>query len=117
MKKKGNISNDSIISLTNSKSPEIIKYNKEIIDDLENYNLDFESLKLGTTKPFLIDQKWMFINITELLPARTKTIDEAEGLIVSAYQNYLEKIWLEELKSKNEIKINFETLYSIKEKP
>ena len=44
-------------------------------------------------------------------------MDEAEGLIVTAYQNHLEKIWLEELKSKNEIKINFETLYSIKEKP
>ncbi len=117
LKKKGNLSNDSIVSLINNQSSEIINYNKEIIDDLDTYNLDFGSLKLGLTKPFLINQKWIFINITELLPARTKTMDEAEGLIVTAYQNHLEKIWLEELKSKNEIKINFETLYSIKEKP
>ena len=117
LKKKGNLSNDSIVSLINNQSSEIINYNKEIIDDLDTYNLDFENLKLGLIKPFLLNQKWIFINITELLPARIKTMDEAEGLIVSAYQSQLEKIWLEELKSKNEIKINFETLYSIKEKP
>ena len=42
---------------------------------------------------------------------------EAEGIIVSAYQNHLEKEWIKKLRSENEINVNYDALYSIKEKP
>ena len=57
------------------------------------------------------------IYVEEKLPQRNKELKEAEGIIVSAYQNYLESQWLSTLKEKHEISINYETLYSIKQKP
>ena len=48
---------------------------------------------------------------------KTKELKEAEGIIVSAYQNYLEESWIKSLKKKYAIKIDYNTLYSIKEKP
>jgi len=74
-------------------------------------------LKKGLNKPIFINGQWIFINVLEKLPARPKYLGEAEGLIVSAYQNYLEQEWLENLKKENKIEVNYDILYSIKEKP
>ena len=53
----------------------------------------------------------------EKLVKRLKEFNEAEGIIVSGYQNFLEDSWLKSLKEKYKIEINNDILYSIKEKP
>jgi peptidyl-prolyl cis-trans isomerase SurA len=117
LKKKRKLSNDSIISYVNSLSAEksTFKSETEKLDNIKN--LDVSSITVGLQKPILEDQKWKMINIIEILPSRPKTLNEAEGIIVSEYQSFLEKSWLIELKKNNNVQVNLETLYSIKEKP
>ena len=117
LKLKKSLSNDSILSILNSDNLFNLKYENQIIDDFDKYNLAYKDLEKGFNGPFNNEEKWVFIYVEDKLPQRNKEIKEAEGIIVSAYQNYLEDQWLTSLKEKHKISINFETLYSIKQKP
>jgi peptidyl-prolyl cis-trans isomerase SurA len=117
LKLKKSLSNDSIMSILNTDNLFNLKYENKIIDDFKKYNLAFEDLEKGFNGPFNHQEKWVLIYIEDKLPQRNKELKEAEGIIVSAYQNYLENQWLSSLKDKHKISINFETLYSIKQKP
>jgi peptidyl-prolyl cis-trans isomerase SurA len=117
LKLKKSLSNDSIMSILNTDNLFNLKYENKIIDDFKKYNLAFENLEKGFNGPFNHKEKWVLIYIEDKLPQRNKELKEAEGIIVSAYQNYLENQWLSSLKEKHKISINFETLYSIKQKP
>jgi peptidyl-prolyl cis-trans isomerase SurA len=117
LKLKKSLSNDSIMSILNTDNLFNLKYENKIIDDFKKYNLAFEDLEKGFNGPFNHQEKWVLIYIEDKLPQRNKELKEAEGIIVSAYQNYLENQWLSSLKEKHKISINFETLYSIKQKP
>ena len=117
LKLKKSLSNDSIMSILNTDNLFNLKYENKIIDDFNKYNLAFEDLEKGFNGPFNHQKKWILVNVEDKLPQRNKELKEAEGIIVSAYQNYLENQWLSSLKKKHKISINFETLYSIKEKP
>ena len=117
LKLKKSLSNDSIMSILNKDNLFNLKYENKIIDDFNKYNLTFEDLEKGFNGPFKFQEKWVLIYVEDKLPQRNKELKEAEGIIVSAYQNYLESQWLSSLKEKHEISINYETLYSIKQKP
>ena len=117
LKLKKSLSNDSIMSILNTDNLFNLKYENKIIDDFKKYNLAFEDLEKDFNGPFNHQEKWVLIYIEDKLPQRNKELKEAEGIIVSAYQNYLENQWLSSLKEKHKISINFETLYSIKQKP
>ena len=117
LKLKKSLSNDSIMSILNTDNLFNLKYENKIIDDFKKYNLAFENLKKDFNGPFNHQEKWVLIYIEDKLPQRNKELKEAEGIIVSAYQNYLENQWLSSLKEKHKISINYETLYSIKQKP
>jgi len=59
------------------------------------------------------DGKFYVANIKNLIPSKEKELDEAKGLITSDYQSYLEKAWIEELRSKYNYTVNKEVLYSL----
>ena len=117
LKLKKSLSNDSIMSTLNKDNLFNLKYENKIIDDFNKYNLAFKDLEKGFNGPFNYQEKWILIYVEDKLPQRNKELKEAEGIIVSAYQNYLENQWLSSLKEKHKISINYETLYSIKQKP
>ena len=117
LKKKGKISNDSILMILNEENPLNLSFENKIIEDFELYNSSYEDFEKGINNPILIDNKWFFIYVNDKLDQRQKELKEAEGIIVSAYQNYLEESWIKNLKDKYTIKIDYDILYSIKEKP
>ena len=117
IKKKGKINNDSIIAILNKENPLNISYENKLIDDFKDYNTTYEELEKGVNNPTFINNKWILICVKDKLEQRQKELKEAEGIIVSAYQNYLEESWIKSLKKKYAIKIDYDTLYSIKEKP
>ena len=117
LKLKKSLSNDSIMSIINTDNLFNLNYENKIIDDFKKYNLAFKDLEKGFNGPFNHQEKWVLIYVEDKLPQRNKELKEAEGIIVSAYQNYLENQWLSSLKKKHNISINFESLYSIKQKP
>jgi peptidyl-prolyl cis-trans isomerase SurA len=117
LKTKRNLSNDSLLSLLNKEEPLNISYKNEVIEDFKNYNTTFNNLIKGVNQPTNINNKWFLLVIDEKLDKRTKEFNEAEGVIVSSYQNFLENAWLNDLKEKYTVKINYDILESIKDKP
>lgn len=49
----------------------------------------------------------------DLISAEPKSFEEAKGMYISEYQNYLEKEWLKELRKKYKVKVNKKVLNSI----
>lgn len=59
----------------------------------------------GTHKVELEDRV-VLVLVQEVLPPATKPFDQIRGLVISDYQNQLEKIWVEELRNKFPIDVN-----------
>ena len=117
LKLKKSLSNDSIMTILNTDNLFNLKYENKIVDDFTKYDITFDNLEKGYNGPYNYQEKWILIYVEDKLPQRNKELKEAEGIIVSAYQNYLENQWISSLKEDHSISINFETLYSIKKKP
>jgi peptidyl-prolyl cis-trans isomerase SurA len=49
----------------------------------------------------------------DVIPPESKTLDEARGMYISEYQNFLEKEWLKQLRKKYKVKVNKKLLKSI----
>ncbi len=67
----------------------------------------------GEKKPAGLNEKLTFIHGDKLPPA-PKTLEEARGLYISDYQDYLEKEWIKELRGKYKVEINKKLLKTIK---
>lgn len=93
-----------------------------------NLNVRMESVKLekddreylqqiewkkGISDNFEHNEQVAFFHIEEILPPQPKPLSEVRGLVTAAYQNHLEKEWIEELRNKYDYKVNEEVLYSI----
>ena len=53
------------------------------------------------------DNTASFVKILKLFPAnQQRSFEEAKGLVINEYQNYLEEKWIEELKKKYPVKVN-----------
>lgn len=59
------------------------------------------------------DGRYYYVVIDEILPESPKTLKDARGLIISDYQNHLEKIWIEELRGKYSVSINDDVVQSL----
>jgi peptidyl-prolyl cis-trans isomerase SurA len=54
-----------------------------------------------------------FYKILEVLPPRTKTLQEARGYIIADYQDYLENRWVEELREEYDVEVNQKVFKSL----
>lgn len=117
LKKKKGINNDSLVKIINKGNVLSLSCESKIIEDFSKYNTSFEELKKGFNKLINANDKWTTIYVEEKLPVANKKLEECEGLVVSAYQNYLEKVWIANLKKSHTMVVNYNTLYSIKNKP
>jgi len=53
------------------------------------------------------------VNIKGLVSPTEKSLEEARGQIIATYQDHLEGVWLEELRNKYQVVVNYEILYSL----
>jgi peptidyl-prolyl cis-trans isomerase SurA len=65
-------------------------------------NVTTESLSL----PKLVGTKYQITQVLNPLPEKSRALEECRGYVVAAYQEYLEKQWLEELKKKYPVAVN-----------
>lgn len=63
------------------------------------------SWTVGVSKAEL-DGNYYLVKIDRILPAGSRTFEEARGLLISDYQTFLEKQWLDTLDKKYPVKIN-----------
>ncbi|MCB0782301.1 MAG: peptidylprolyl isomerase [Flavobacteriales bacterium] len=68
----------------------------------------------GLTNNFEVDGRVVIADLQEVLPAAPKTLEEARGSITAAYQDHLEKVWVDELKAKYPVVVDQDVLYSIR---
>ena len=116
-KKKGKLKNDSILNFLNKESQLNIKFEEGRKNKSELNFMSSTNLKLGLNKLFEFEDKYYLVNLIREIPSSPKELYEAEGIITAAYQEYLEKEWLEELSSKYKIEVNYDVLHSIVKKP
>ena len=63
-------------------------------------------------EPENFDSATTFVRGDKIKPD-PKTLDEARGLFISDYQDYLEEQWIKELRGKYKVKVNKKLLNSI----
>lgn len=98
------------------------KYNKESSLTLnvksdkfekgENDIIDLIKWKVGS-EVINKDDRTYYVVVKELLPKTKRTLQDSKGIIISEYQNQLEKEWIAELKSQYSIKIHEDVLQSM----
>ncbi|MBY8963539.1 peptidylprolyl isomerase [Flavobacterium sp. D11R37] len=54
------------------------------------------------------------VKTTKLLPAGTKTLEEARGRVVNDYQQYLESTWVDDLRKEFTVKVNKDVFEGVK---
>ena len=68
----------------------------------------------GLSELKLIDGKFVFLKIKEILPPQNKELKEVRGKVISEFQKHLESEWLQSLSEKYNVTINKEEIYKLK---
>ena len=74
---------------------------------------DFEAVE-GVTKIYTTKDGFSVIKTKAIIPGRVKSLKEIKGRVMSEYQNYLEKKWMEDLRQKYKVEINKKALRKVK---
>ena len=68
--------------------------------------------KTGIAQDIVLDDKsYVLIDIHAVIPEGPKELHETRGKVISDYQDYLDKNWIDELKMKYSVEIKFDVLY------
>lgn len=86
-------------------SGKFAKGEKAILDQIE--------WKAGTVEILEENNRFIVVQIHEILPAQPKAFEESRGPIISDYQKQLEKAWLDELHQKYTITIDQEVFRQV----
>ena len=60
------------------------------------------------------DSHFVIIKVTEIIAPEQKKLNEAKGTVINDFQEYLEKEWIDELKSQYKVKVRKAELKRIK---
>ena len=71
--------------------------------------------KKGISKIYEQNDSFIVVAVNKIIPSGIKPLEDARGSVLSDYQNYLEKKWIEELRSKYKVTINKKVLNRVKE--
>ncbi|WP_297090234.1 peptidylprolyl isomerase [uncultured Draconibacterium sp.] len=101
---------DEVVAHLNTDEDELITIETGAWEEAENQVVDY--YVWNGKEPEDFDSSTTFIRGDKIEP-QPKTLDEARGLFISDYQDYLEKEWLKELRKKHKIKVNKKLLKTI----
>ncbi|RMA58049.1 peptidylprolyl isomerase [Ulvibacter antarcticus] len=73
----------------------------------------FNAIK-GVSPIYSKDNRFVIVNVREVMPSEVKELDAVKGKVMSEYQTYLEKTWIEGLRSKYDVEINKKALKKVK---
>ncbi|MEO6191173.1 MAG: peptidylprolyl isomerase [Saprospiraceae bacterium] len=96
-----------------------ISFQKNVVEKKNQESYQGLQFTKNYTTPLLrssTNQSFSFKTIDDILPKAFKSIDEARGFIIADYQDYLEAIWINELKNKYKVEINHEALTNMVKK-
>lgn len=111
--KKG-LSADSIMKVVNESSQLNLRYERKIYEEGDNPLMKEVDWKKGNVKEFSKDGRVQLVQIVDVLKPGYKKLEEARGLIISDYQEYLQEEWIKKLRAKYSFEVNQEALKSLK---
>lgn len=113
MLKSDTISSKTVINVINKDSELNLRVKTGKLEADNTTYLKDRVLNKGVNPAYLFDGKYYIVKVDKVLEPDLKVLSEARGLATSDYQNYLEKVWLDELAKKHPITINEEVLLNI----
>lgn len=72
-----------------------------------------DAIANGNWQSWEEDGRWIVIHVLRTIPAGIRPLSEIRGIVTSDYQKHLEKLWIEELKDKYEVRVNRDVLEEI----
>jgi peptidyl-prolyl cis-trans isomerase SurA len=115
----GSRSSDKVLKKFNKSEPPILSVRELIYEHGKNMALDqmvWEPGSLSYNEKDGRIQGWTFLKIEEVLPPKSKTLDEARGYAIADYQDKLEQDWVRELASQYKVRVNQSVLQSLVKK-
>jgi peptidyl-prolyl cis-trans isomerase SurA len=110
------LSDEEILKNIDNDSLKMVKYEVKKYSKGDNKEVDEMKWKAGTSQVFYnkSEQPIYLIRIHSKLKPMNKELEECRGMVISDYQNQLEKEWIAELKAKFPVTINQEVLKDLK---
>ena len=105
---------EEILSMVNNESVLILTTDRNKFEKNNNDILNQINWEQGVSKSIDWKGNTVFVQIVEIIAPQQKELNECRGLVISDYQNYLEDIWVKELKQKYPVKVNSDVLNALK---
>jgi peptidyl-prolyl cis-trans isomerase SurA len=102
-----------IVKLVNS-NEQIVTFESNIYAKGDNAVLDEFEWKKGLSGVINSKDNFYILHINNVLDPSYKPLNEIKGIVISEYQNFLEKEWIRELKGKYTVVVDQEVFKSIK---
>lgn len=106
-------SKKSLEYLYNKESALNLQVDEGLFEKGENQWIDSVEWETGVHNVSVADRHHLVV-IDEILESQPKKLKDVKGLVISDYQNYLEKNWIEQLRHTYTVEINEEILDQIK---
>ncbi len=104
------ISHDELMKTFNSSSQLEVSSEKGLMETEQNPLLSETDTRRGVSNVIKSGNNFAVVRVNEFLPSQPKKMNEVRGLVIADYQNYLEKKWVKELRSKYEYIVNTDAL-------
>lgn len=114
---KKQLSVEDILSNINKKSICLTKKDVKLFSKGESPAVDklaFNADKSQNKKYNIDSEKKFIFYLNKMLPPQPKQLNEAKGIITADYQSYLEKEWIQELRNKYKVVVNYDVLKLVK---
>ncbi|WP_406684441.1 peptidylprolyl isomerase [Seonamhaeicola sp. MEBiC1930] len=72
------------------------------------------TFKKGVSKIYRYNDSFVVVKVNEVLPETQKSLEEARGSVINDYQAFKEEKWVNALKEKYKVKINYDVLKKVK---
>ena len=113
-KAKKGYTNEQILKMVNVDSQLALNIEENKYAKNDNEDVDKATWQNGVSTTVKNDKNITIVEVKKVLEPEPKKINEIKGLITSDYQNYLEKEWVKELKSKYKVEVDKEVLKLVK---
>ena len=108
------ITDNELLEMINTDSTSLLSIDRRKFVKGDNTMIDEIDWKPGMATETATKDKVTMIKVNEVVKPEIKKLNEARGIITADYQNFLEKEWIKELRSKYPFEVNKEVLSSIK---
>lgn len=113
LKANPDVSDDSLVNELRNIELSSAALNIQVLDETK---LKQNSLIANISAPKLLEGKYEISQIYNVQPPKTRTFEECRGYVVAAYQEYLEKQWMQQLRLKYPVTVNQTVFESLIEK-